>query len=75
MSADDIEVGFILYFFFIVFDVATVNLSTCASPTNDARHFQQYFSYIVAVSLFGGRIWCIRKKPPTCRKSLTNFIT
>jgi hypothetical protein len=37
MSADDIEVGFILYFFFIVFDVATVNLSTCASPTNDAH--------------------------------------
>ena len=37
MSADDIEVGFILYFFFIVFDVATVNLLTCASPTNDAH--------------------------------------
>jgi hypothetical protein len=30
--------------------------------------FQQYFSYIMAVSFIGG-------KPPTCRKSLTNFIT
>ena len=32
------------------------------------RHFQQYFSHIVAVSLNG-------RKLPTCRKSLTNFIT
>jgi len=31
------------------------------------RHFKQYFSYVVAVST--------RRKPPTCRKSLTNFIT
>jgi hypothetical protein len=34
--------------------------------------FQQYFSYIVAVSFIGGGN---RRKPPTCRKSLTNFIT
>jgi hypothetical protein len=34
-----------------------------------SRHFQQYFSYIVAVSFGGG------EKPPTFRKSLTNFIT
>jgi hypothetical protein len=34
------------------------------------RHFQQYFSYIVAVSfIFGGN----RKKPPTCGKSFTNY--
>ena len=36
---------------------------------------QQYFSYMVAVSFIGGgnqRTW---RKPPTCRKSLTNFIT
>ena len=35
------------------------------------RHFQQYFSYIVAVTLIGGGN---QRKPPTCRKSLTNFI-
>jgi hypothetical protein len=34
-----------------------------------------YFSYIVAVSLIGGGNRSIRKKPPTCHKSLTNFIT
>jgi hypothetical protein len=38
-------------------------------------HFQQYFSYIVAVSFIGGGNWSTRWKPPTCRKSLTNFIT
>ena len=31
---------------------------------------QQYFSYIMAVNFIG-----IRRKPPNCRKSLTNFIT
>jgi hypothetical protein len=35
------------------------------------RHFQQYFSYIVAVSVIGRGN---QIKPPTCRKSLTNFI-
>jgi len=30
---------------------------------------QQYFSYIVAVSFTGGGN---RRKPPTCRQSLTN---
>jgi hypothetical protein len=35
------------------------------------RHFQQYFSYIVADTLIGGGN---QRKPPTCRKSLTNFI-
>jgi hypothetical protein len=33
---------------------------------------EKYFSYIVAVS-FNGR--GNRGKPPTCRNSLTNFIT
>jgi hypothetical protein len=37
--------------------------------------FQQYFSYIVAVSFIGGGNWSTLEKPPTCRKSLTNFIT
>ena len=32
-------------------------------------HFQQYFSFI------GGGNWSIWRKPPICRKSLTNFIT
>jgi hypothetical protein len=36
-------------------------------------HFQQYFSYIVVVSFIGGRNRSARRKPPTCRKSLTNF--
>jgi hypothetical protein len=36
------------------------------------RHFQQYFSYIVAVSFIGeGNL----RKPLSCRKLLTNFIT
>jgi len=35
----------------------------------------QYFSYIVAVSCIGERTRSTRRKPPTCRKSLSNFIT
>jgi hypothetical protein len=31
---------------------------------------QQYFGYIVTVSLIGGGIRTTRRKPPTCRKSL-----
>jgi hypothetical protein len=38
-------------------------------------HFQQYFSYIVAVSFIGGGNRSTRRNPPTCHKSLTNFIT
>jgi hypothetical protein len=38
------------------------------------RHFQQYFSYIVAVSFIGGGNRNTRRKPPICRKSLTNFL-
>jgi hypothetical protein len=38
-------------------------------------NFQQYFSFIVAVSCIGGGNRRFRRKPPTCRKSLTNFIT
>jgi len=36
---------------------------------------QQYFSYIVAVSFIGGGNQSTQRKPPTYRKSLTNFIT
>ena len=36
-------------------------------------HFQQYFNYIVEVSFIGN---CSRRrKPSTCNKSMTNFIT
>ena len=38
-------------------------------------HFQQYFSYIVAVSFIGGGNGSTLRKPPICRKSLTKFIT
>jgi len=34
-----------------------------------------YFSYILAVSFIGGENRSTRRKPPTCHKSLTNFIT
>jgi len=37
------------------------------------RHFQQYFSYIVAINFIGGGNRSIRRKPSTCRKSLTNL--
>jgi hypothetical protein len=33
-------------------------------------HFQQYFSYIVAISFIGGGNQNTQRKPPTCRKSL-----
>jgi len=39
------------------------------------RHFQQYYSYIVTVSFIGEGIRSTWGKPPTYRKSLTNFIT
>ena len=38
-------------------------------------HFQQYFSYIVAVSFIGGGNRRTRRKPLTCCKLLANFIT
>ena len=38
------------------------------------RHFRQYASYIVGISFIGGWNRSTRRKPPTCHKSLTNFI-
>jgi len=38
-------------------------------------HFQQYFSYVLAVSVIGGGNRSTQRKPQTCRKSLTNIIT
>jgi len=39
------------------------------------RHFQQYFSYIVAVRFIGGGNQSTQRKPLTYHKSLTTFIT
>jgi len=36
--------------------------------------FQQYLGYIMAVRIIGGWNRSTRKKPLTCRNSLTNFI-
>jgi len=36
---------------------------------------QQYFSYFVGFMFICGGNWSTRKTPPTCCKSLTNFIT
>jgi len=36
-------------------------------------NFQQYFSYIVAVSFIGGGNRSTWRKPPTCHKSLKNY--
>ena len=38
-------------------------------------YFQQYFSYIVAVSFIDGGDQSTWRKPLTCRTSLINFIT
>jgi hypothetical protein len=38
------------------------------------NEFQQHFSYIMAVCFISGGNWSTRRKPPACRKSLTNFI-
>jgi len=34
------------------------------------HHFQQYFSYIVAISFIGGGNQSTRRKPTICSKSL-----
>jgi hypothetical protein len=39
------------------------------------NEFQQYFSYIMAVSFIIGGNWSTRRKPPSCRKPSTNCIT
>jgi len=39
------------------------------------RQFQQYFSYVMAVSFIGGGNRNTRRKPSICRKSMTNCIT
>ena len=39
------------------------------------RHFQEYFSYIMATSFSGVRSWSTRREPLTMGKQLVNFIT
>jgi hypothetical protein len=39
------------------------------------RHFQQYFSYIMATSFSGGRSRSTWREPQTMGKQLVNFIT
>jgi hypothetical protein len=54
---------------------STLCLRGIRSHNVNGRHFQQYFSYIVAVSFIGGGNQIMRRKPPTCLKSLANFVT
>ena len=39
------------------------------------RYFQEYFSYVMAVSFIGGGTRSTRRKPTPCRTSMTNCIT
>jgi len=39
------------------------------------RHFQQYFSYIMATSCSGGRSQSTQREPPTIGKQQVHFIT
>ena len=54
----------------IIIDIWLVYLFKVFNAT-----FNNIFSYIVAVSLIGEGNQSTQRKPPTCRKSLTNFIT
>jgi len=56
----------------VVYDAIIMNKVLFCLFYGASRHFQQYVSYIVAVNFIGGGN---RRKPPTCCKSLTNFIT
>jgi hypothetical protein len=66
-----------LYYFLWIYMVivSTINIIFLCLFDGVLHHFQQYFSYIVAVSFIGGGNRSTQRKPPTCRKSLTNFIT
>jgi len=55
--------------YMLLFDKSNKGLGLwCLTPLS------KYFSYMVAVSFIGGGNRSTRRKPPTCRKSLTNFI-
>ena len=57
-------------------DVRMVGLPTGSGGKGygSQRHFQHYFSYIVAVSFIGGGNRSAWRKPLTCCKSLTNLV-
>jgi hypothetical protein len=55
--------------------IAIAHVTKKSMAYGDSRHFQKYFSYIVVVSFIGGGNRSTKRKPPTGRKSLTNFIT
>ena len=68
--------------FTIVFEAPIHNNVYCASSLRKEcqgcsayHHVQQYFSYIVVGSFIVGWNRSTQRKPPTCRRSLTNFIT
>jgi len=51
-----------------------IKLKYCLINTNESiNHFQQYFSYIVAVRFIGGGNRSTWKKTPTCRKLYDKF--
>ena len=53
-----------------------VNSNPAHGEVYSIQHYViKFVSYIVTVSFIGGRNRSTRRKPPTCRKSLTNFIT
>jgi hypothetical protein len=63
-------------FFLPVKVLWSIGLFVCLMVFNATfNDFQQYFSYIVAVSFIGGGNRSICRKASTCRKSLANFIT
>ena len=47
----------------------------CGSMVFNATFKSTIFSYIMAVNSIGGGNRSTRRKPPTCRNALTNFIT
>ena len=57
------------------FQLKTVSLKGGCCGAFFYHHFQQYFSYIVAVRFIGGGNQSTLRKPQTFRKSLTNFTT
>ena len=60
-------------FSFLVYSSASVILIDLIVGVS--RHFQQYFSYIMATSFSDGRSRSIRREPSTMGKQLVNFIT
>jgi hypothetical protein len=61
--------------FVVVFSVEVASAVVVSSVHGASCHFQHCFSYIVVVSSISGENRSSQRKPPTCRKSLTNVIT